>query len=161
MNYKLNCTILSMLQALDHQDTNMHNSRNVFNHFSCVREKGASKVMRGQRQNATVHYLQQSVVCAPQKERRRLQTESTVITGSITTVDHEAKNHCNFSIADTSRPVSYISERNGKVTETDPYNPSRKKIKILIKYKYPYRPTGLHITSFLHLYSAPQLIFTV
>lgn len=45
------------------------------------------------------------------KKRNRLHIKSTVITASITMVGHEAKNHCNFSIADTSRPISYISQK--------------------------------------------------
>ena len=35
-------------------------------------------------------------------ERKRLPRESTLITVSTATVDHDAESHCNFSIADIS-----------------------------------------------------------
>ena len=75
---------------------------------------------------------------------------------SIATVDHEAKNHCNFSTADTSRK---FSQKNGKVTEADSIWPSEKNIRFLIKRKCPQWPTGLQIMGSLHLYSTLQ--FTI
>lgn len=89
--------------------------------------------------------------------RKKKPTDSTVITVSITTVDHEAKNRCNFSITDTSQPTSYISQKNGKVTEANTIWPVEKKIRFLIKYKHSYWPTGLQIVGFLYLYSALKL----
>lgn len=38
---------------------------------------------------------------------------------SITTIDYEAKNHCNFSVADTTKPFSYMSPKNEQMTEAD------------------------------------------
>lgn len=94
-------------------------------------------------------------------ERKRLHIESTVITVSLTTVAHEAKNHCNFSIADISRPISFISQKREKWLKQILYMTLREKVRFLIKCEHPHWPTGIQVISPLHLNRLCPLQFLV